>query len=155
MQIALDDTLNLAQRLESARPFAADSHFGVREFAWMSVRPAVAQEVDAALSLLQPWVAESDANLRRFASELTRPRGVWCVHLEILKSNPERGIALLTPLMADASRYVQDSVANWLNDAAKSCPDWTRKTCKDWLANNAGKATQRICQRGQRSLKPA
>lgn len=152
MQIALDETLSLTQRLEKARPFAADSHFGVREFAWMSVRNPVAAELEWALEILQAWVKEEDANLRRFASELTRPRGVWCLHLESLKANPESGLSLLEPLRADPSKYVQDSVANWLNDAAKSRPDWTRSVCARWLIESDCKATRRICLRGQRSL---
>jgi 3-methyladenine DNA glycosylase AlkC len=151
-QIALDEQLSLPQRLEKARPFAADSHFGVREFAWLSVRHAVAGDVGQALELLQPWVLEEDANLRRFASELTRPRGVWCVHLETLKADPSPGLPLLEALRTDPSKYVQDSVANWLNDAAKTQPEWTRKVCQRWLAESACKATQRICLRGQRSL---
>lgn len=152
MFAGLSPGLKLADRLQLARPFAADIHFGVREIAWLAVRDAVAAEVLLALELLQPWTNEPDANLRRFASELTRPRGVWCRHLEPLKINPALGQPLLEPLQADASRYVQDSVGNWLNDAAKSQPDWVRKLCQGWLKNSEGKATRYICLRGMRSI---
>lgn len=152
MFAGLRPNLKLADRLQLARPFAADIHFGVREIAWLTVRDAVAAEVLLALELLQPWTKEPDANLRRFASELTRPRGVWCRHLEPLKINPALGRPLLEPLQADTSRYVQDSVGNWLNDAAKSQPDWVRKLCQDWLGNSESKATRYICQRGMRSI---
>lgn len=143
---------SLATRLQQIRPFAADAHFGVREMAWMGVRQAVAAEVPQALTLLQPWTAETDPNLRRFASEVTRPRGVWCAHLEMLKHTPQAGYALLHPLRADPSRYVQDSVANWLNDAAKSQPDWVRSLCADWLLESGRPATAYICKRALRSL---
>jgi hypothetical protein len=38
----------------------------------------VGHALDEAIDLLQPWVHDGDTNIRRFASELTRPRGVWC-----------------------------------------------------------------------------
>ena len=69
------------------------------------------------------------------------------MHLEALKDNPEPGLQLIEPLRADPSRYVQNSVANRLNDAARSQPDWVR-----WLAASDGKATVHICKPGQRAL---
>jgi 3-methyladenine DNA glycosylase AlkC len=151
----LRPNLTLTERLQSARPFAADLHFAVREMAWLAVRDAVAADVPAALALLQPWSHESDPNLRRFASELTRPRGVWCVHLESLKADPAPALALLEPLHADPSRYVQNSVGNWLNDAAKSAPAWVAECSARWLEISQSKATAYICRRGLRTLKRA
>jgi 3-methyladenine DNA glycosylase AlkC len=144
--------LPLAQGLEAVRRFAADSHFGVREMAWMAVRDAVARDVDAAVVLLQPWVRDADANIRRFASELTRPRGVWCAQIETLKAQPWRGLELLTRLQADPSRYVQNSVANWLNDAARTQPDWVREVCARWLRQSGSRETAYIVKRALRSL---
>jgi 3-methyladenine DNA glycosylase AlkC len=155
MFAGLRSGLTLAERLEAARPFAADRHFAVREMAWMAVRNAVAAEVPEALTLLQVWSHENDPNLRRFASELTRPRGVWCVHLETLKADPSPALALLEPLHADPSRYVQDSVGNWLNDAAKSAPSWVQQCTRRWLEQSNSKATAYICRRGLRTLNKA
>ena len=152
MLVGIRPGQSLENRLLQIRPFAADPHFGVREMAWMAVRDAVADDVAGALTLLQPWTAEADPNLRRFASEVTRPRGVWCAHLEALKQTPEPGQALLHALRTDPSRYVQDSVANWLNDAAKSRPDWVRRVCAAWLAESNQPATAYICKRALRSL---
>jgi 3-methyladenine DNA glycosylase AlkC len=155
MQIGLDSTLTLAARLEQVRRFAADPHFGVREIAWLAVRDAVAADLEMALELLHPWVLDADPNLRRFASEVTRPRGVWCVHLDALKINPEPGLQLLEALRADPSRYVQNSVANWLNDAAKSRPDWVIERCARWQMESPEKSTDYICRRGLRTLQKA
>ena len=150
--VGLRPDVDLSDRLGRVRPHAADPHFGVREIAWLALRNAVAAEVSRALELLQPWTQESDPNLRRYASELTRPRGVWCAHLEPLKAHPEQALKLLAPLRADPSRYVQNSVANWLNDAAKTRPEWVLQVCRSWLEEAESKNTQYICKRGTRSL---
>jgi 3-methyladenine DNA glycosylase AlkC len=144
--------LPLAAQLHAVRRFAADPHFGVREMAWMAVRDEIAADVPGAVDLLRPWVADADANIRRFASEATRPRGVWCAQIELLKAEPWHGLPLLEPLRADASRYVQNSVANWLNDAAKSQPGWVREVCARWTRGRAAPATQYIARRALRSL---
>ncbi|MFC4600775.1 DNA alkylation repair protein [Cohnella hongkongensis] len=147
------DKLELERKLALIRPFAADSHFGVREIAWMAVRDSASRQLQLAIRLLGSWVRESDANLRRFAVELTRPRGVWARHIAELKINPEWGRPLLEPLKADPSKYVQDSVANWLNDAAKSQPDWVTRVCRTWMEVSDKKETKRIVARAQRNMK--
>ncbi|MDO9165093.1 MAG: DNA alkylation repair protein [Rhodoferax sp.] len=139
-------------KLHSVRRFAADRHFGVRETAWMAVRDELVAAPDSAVSLLQPWVLDRDPNIRRFASELTRPRGVWCAQIEVLKAEPWRALRLLEPLRADPSRYVQNSVANWLNDASKSQPQWVGELCERWLNESAAPQTRYIVQRALRTL---
>ncbi|RZL60908.1 MAG: DNA alkylation repair protein [Variovorax sp.] len=145
-------TLPLEAQLQSVRRFAADSHFGVREIAWMAVRDAVIAALEEALALLQPWTVDADPNIRRFASELTRPRGVWCAQIEALKTEPWRALPLLEALRADESRYVQNSVANWLNDASKTQGEWVDQLGARWLAESDTLATRYIVKRALRTL---
>ena len=142
----------LAERLARVRPFAADAHFGVRELAWLAVRPAIAAEIEAAIALLAKWSEAPDANVRRFASESTRPRGVWCAHIARLKAEPAVGLPVLEPLRADPEKYVRDSVGNWLNDAAKDQPSWVRATCARWTQESRGAETAYIAKRALRSV---
>ncbi|WP_068636679.1 HEAT repeat domain-containing protein [Thauera butanivorans] len=145
--------LALPSRLAAIRPLADDTHFGVREWAWMAVRPHLAEELDDAIAHLTKWTTEPSERLRRFASEALRPRGVWCAHIAALKRQPERALPILSPLRGDLSIYVQDSVANWLNDAGKDRPGWVRELCAQWLQGHPTAATHRICQRALRNLK--
>jgi 3-methyladenine DNA glycosylase AlkC len=146
---------HLEARLAALRPLAADPHFGVREWVWMAARPAVAKDLPAAFAALAPWVRDSDANVRRFASEVTRPRGVWCSYIKALVADPTPGLPLLAPLRTDPSRYVQDSVANWLNDAAKSQPQFVQDVVGRWLEEHPGhRATTYIARRALRSVRP-
>lgn len=149
--IAAAPDWDLPQRLNAVRPLADDAHFGVREWAWLALRPSLAAQITPGLRLLQPWTAEASAYLRRFASEATRPRGVWCAHIPALKENPAAALPLLAALRRDPSDYVQDSVANWLNDAAKSRPDWVQSVLAEWRAE--GTVAPRLLKRAARSLK--
>jgi len=152
--IALHPELGFADKFVAMRPLAADRHFGVREWAWLALRPAVVAAPFEAMDLLQEWVSEPDVNLRRFAVEITRPRGVWAKHIAPLQAVPWHGLPLLEPCRRDESRYVQDSVANWLNDAAKSQPEWVRNVCRDWFRNDPGNsACCYIVKRAQRNLR--
>jgi 3-methyladenine DNA glycosylase AlkC len=152
MSVGCAPGVTLGERLSLIRAFADDPHFAVREWAWLSLRQHVVVDLTEALSQLLPWVSDPSERVRRFASEVTRPRGVWSVHIPELKRDPGRGLCLLEPMRADDARYVQNSVGNWLNDAAKSEPEWVRSLCARWSAVDSSAAVARICRRAQRSL---
>ena len=118
----------------------------------MACRVHIAQHLDLSIEILSTWAKSEDENLRRFASEATRPRGVWCVHLQALKEQPALALPILEALQADSSRYVQNNVGNWLNDAAKSQADFVRKLCVAWQAQSPTKETSYIIKKALRSI---
>lgn len=143
---------NLKQSLNKVKPFARDDHFGVREVAWMSIREKICENPKLAISLLKTWAKEKDKNVRRFACEATRPRGVWAKHIVEFKKDPSPALPLLNCLFKDDSRYVQDSVGNWLNDSAKDRPDWVKSVVAGWKQKSDKKETDYIVRRATRSI---
>lgn len=151
--LALDEALTLPAKLQAMRPFAQDPHFGVREWAWLALRTEITKAPTEAIEALVPFATDGSQYLRRFACEAIRPRGVWATHIKLLKETPEHGLQILGPLRADPSRYVQDSVANWLNDAWKSHPTWVETLCAQWTDESPKDATAYIVKRALRNKK--
>ena len=149
------DGMPLHDRLNAIKRFADDPHFGVREWAWLAIRPHLAAELDAAIGQLSAWSTHQSERIRRFACEATRPRGVWSAHIAELKTMPQRAIPVLEPLRADPSAYVRDSVGNWLNDASKDQPDWVMALCRRWSEESPTRETAHICRRALRSIRSA
>ena len=129
--LGLDSSTSLEDKLLRIWPLADDPHFGVREWAWLALRPAISLDIRKSIQLLLPWTTNESENIRRFAIESTRPRGVWAKHIQALKTQPAIGEPLLDQVMQDNARYVQNSCANWLNDAAKSDAQWVASYCEN------------------------
>lgn len=153
--IALNQTLSLEEKLQESEQLIADKHFGVREVVWIALRPEIDQNLESAIPFLKRWTNNEDENVRRFTTEATRPRGVWCKHIEKLKETPEIALPILDPLKADPSKYVQDSVGNWLNDASKTKPDFVLELCEKWQKESPTKHTERIIKKARRTIDKA
>lgn len=153
--VAGTSDLTFAQRMSALEPLAADPHFGVREMAWMGMRPAIDKELELAIELLAAWTTREHEGLRRCASEATRPCGVWCSHLTRLKKEPKLALAILEPLRSDVHKYVRDSVGNWLNDASKSQPAWVQSLCRRWQRESKTPATAYIVGKALRTIREA
>ncbi len=141
-----------ARKLAWIKLFADDAHSGLREIAWLALRADVVRDPVSAIKCLVPWTGSRNERLRRYASEITRPCGVWCSHIPMLKDQPELGLPILEPLFADASKYVKNSVGNWLNDGSKSQPGWVQATVISWLKRSDSLDTQYIAKRALRTI---
>ena len=151
--IGLHPGLSLAEKFELIRPYAGDTNMAVPEIAWLALRETFIENLTETLVILQPFVTDPDNHIRRFASELTRPRGVWCRHVQALKDDPSPGMSLLEPLKSDPSNYVRLSVGNWLNDASKSAPGPVTEICARWEEESPTKETAHITKRALRTLR--
>ncbi|MEM8765364.1 MAG: DNA alkylation repair protein [Bacteroidota bacterium] len=150
--IGLNERLSIREKLEQSRELVADHHFGVREVVWMALRPEIEENLEVALSILNNWTSDPDENIRRFTTEATRPRGVWCKHIDQLKEHPELALLILENLKSDSSKYVQDSVGNWLNDSSKTRPDFVMELTEKWQSEAPSKETQKIIKRARRTI---
>lgn len=150
--ISKNQGLSIAEKLNQSQRLIADNHFGVREVVWMALRPEIEQNLEEAIQLLSHWTKSENEYIRRFTTESTRPRGVWCKHIDALKNNPERALPILENLKSDPSKYVQDSVGNWLNDASKTKPDFVINLCETWKKESPTKETQKIIKRARRTI---
>jgi 3-methyladenine DNA glycosylase AlkC len=147
-----EQKLSFPEKLNLIKPLADDPNSGVREWAWMVLRADFTQELTKSIKLLSRWTEESSDNIRRFASELSRPRGLWCSHIKELRKEPWLGLDIIEPLRSDKAKYVQLSVGNWLNDAGKDHPDWVKDLCRDWSNQSTTPYTEKICKRAMRNL---
>ncbi|MEM6633689.1 MAG: DNA alkylation repair protein [Bacteroidota bacterium] len=138
--------------LPAMKRFAADRHFGVREVVIFAVKEKLIQDLDKAVEILANWTSSEDENVRRFVAETLRPVGVWVKKVAEFQQHPQKGLALIEPLKADPSKYVQNAVANWLNDASKSQPGWVKEVCTRWTKESDSKATKYIVKRGLRTV---
>ena len=144
--------MEIADKLNQIKPLVADNHFGVREVVWMAIRPEIEKKLSKTIKFLVNWTEDENENIRRFTTEATRPRGVWCKHIDALKKRPELALPILENLKSDPSKYVQDSVGNWLNDAGKSKPSFVINLCKKWSKASPTKETEKIIKRAKRTI---
>lgn len=143
---------NTEELLKNMKSYAADGHFGVREVVIFSSKEQLTMDLVNSINLLKKWCASKEENVRRYVAEVLRPNGVWTKKVDALHQNPELGLPLINPLKSDSSKYVQNSVANWLNDASKSNPDWVTKLCEKWKSQSQSKETAYIIKRAMRTI---
>lgn len=112
--------------MEALKFFTA---FGSSEFA---IREFLRRDPKRTLAVMKTWARDENDNVRRLASEGSRPRLPWSFRLDALMSDPEMAAPILEKLKADDSLYVRKSVANHLNDITKLHPDWVMTRLEGW-----------------------
>lgn len=128
---ALPGILAVRHGLETHRDRALDLLYEATKRFSMEfyIRPFLNRWPEETLGRLDSWARDDNYHVRRLVSEGTRPRLPWAksVTLETAQRVP-----FLEDLHADDSRYVTRSVANHLNDIAKTEPDVVIGLLQDW-----------------------
>lgn len=109
-----------------------------------AIRPLIARDPQRALATIAGWVSDPDVNVRRLASEGTRPRLPWGLRLQAFVEDPQPLLPLLTALRDDPELYVRRSVANSLNDIAKDHPDWVAELAGHWMEGATAERAQLV-----------
>ncbi|WP_210590652.1 DNA alkylation repair protein [Streptomyces sp. GESEQ-35] len=116
-----------------------------------ALRTLLNHDLDQALKVIASWTCSDDVDVRRLASEGTRPYLPWAVRVPAILNMPESTLPLLNALYRDDSEYVRRSVANHLNDLSRHAPDLVVETATAWLAR-PDDHTPRLVRHGLRGL---
>ncbi len=122
-----------------------------RASAEFAIRTLLLRDQAAVLAVLQRWVHDPSAAVRRLVSEGTRPRLPWGEQLRALREDPHPMLPLLQALRDDPSESVRRSVANHLNDIGKDHPDLLAELAQQWLVG-APESRVRLLRHACRSL---
>ena len=84
-----------------------------------TIRPFLTNYPEKTLAQMKVWSGHENRHVRRLATEGVRPRLPWASKLQAFIDDPMPIIPILETLKDDPSKYVQNSVANNLNDIMK------------------------------------
>ncbi|MFS8198391.1 DNA alkylation repair protein [Streptomyces sp. CWNU-52B] len=117
-----------------------------------AIRTLLRHDLDRALGIIVgEWTGSADADVRRLASEGTRPYLPWAVRVPDIMARPGATVPVLDALYRDESEYVRRSVANHLNDLSRDHPELVVDTARRWL-DRPGDTTERLVRHGLRTL---
>ncbi|MEX2379393.1 MAG: DNA alkylation repair protein [Vicingaceae bacterium] len=141
LQYGIEHPKNSLQAMEEITQFVSC------EFA---IRPFLEQYPKESFKKMIQWSKHPEANVRRLASEGSRPRLPWAAALTSLKKDPRPLLPILENLKDDSSLYVRKSVANNLNDISKDHPQLFIELIHEWKSNSANR--QWILKHASRTL---
>ncbi|WP_053385410.1 hypothetical protein [Leucobacter celer] len=119
-RVAFDDAMSVLRELTPR--FTS-------EFA---IRPMLLHDLDRALGSMTEWTRDADWNVRRLASEGSRPLLPWGERIPALVADPEPSRPILDALYDDPSDSVRRSVANHLNDHSRAHTAFSLETVRGW-----------------------
>ena len=139
---AVPGVLAVRHGLEDHRARALDLlHAATQRFSMeFYIRPFLNRWPAETLARLEQWAGDESYHVRRLVSEGTRPKLPWArmVDLTLAQTLP-----LLDRLQGDGTRFVTRSVANHLNDVAKSDPGAVLERLEAWEAVGTQAARER------------
>lgn len=141
------ETYGLEELECAAAAFENITQFISCEFA---VRPFIIRYGDQMITKMIQWSLHKNENVRRLATEGSRPRLPWAMAIPFLKKNPSSILPLLENLKDDPSETVRRSVANNLNDISKDNPLLIIDLVKKWSGRSM--QTDALLKHGCRTL---
>jgi len=109
-----------------------------------AVRPLIKHYPEETMDFLLQCTQHENVDIRRWASEGTRPRLPWGEHLQKFIQNPEATKDILEALKFDTELFVRKSVANHLNDISKDHPDYVIQLLNRWQKQAQGEDQKKI-----------
>jgi 3-methyladenine DNA glycosylase AlkC len=100
------------------------------------VRPYLLKYPDRMIKQMLCWSEHDHPQVRRLASEGSRPRLPWAMAIPYLKEDPGPIVPILDRLKNDEAETVRRSVANSLNDIAKDNPKVTVELSQKWIGKS-------------------
>ncbi|QIM16330.1 DNA alkylation repair protein [Leucobacter insecticola] len=116
-----------------------------------SVRPLLLHNLSRGLRHMTEWTGDPDWNVRRLASEGSRPLLPWGERLPVLVTDPSPTLPILNALYDDPEESVRRSVANHLNDHSRTHPELTVLTVRGWQ-RSGGEHVARTSRHALRTL---
>ncbi|WP_299625703.1 DNA alkylation repair protein [uncultured Tateyamaria sp.] len=119
---AVPGVLAVRHGLEAHRDRALDLlHAATQRFSMeFYIRPFLNRWPKETLARLEAWAGDDNYHVRRLVSEGTRPKLPWARKVDLTLAQT---LPLLDRLQGDSTRFVTRSVANHLNDIAKTDPE--------------------------------
>lgn len=116
-----------------------------------AVRPFLIAEPERVIERLMTLTDHPSPHVRRWCSEGVRPRLPWGQRVHALEKDPSPILPLLEALKDDPEEYVRRSVANTLNDIAKSKPALVVSIAERWWKGGS-KDRRRLVRHALRTL---
>jgi 3-methyladenine DNA glycosylase AlkC len=122
------DTFSIAEPLVVV--WATNPKWEVREMACEPIINLLQKSPKIILPKLLEWASSADENLRRLATESSRPRAQIKWLRDPTKNQPI--LDLLSHVRSDPSEYVRKSVGNNIKDLSKYMPERVLTLCEAW-----------------------
>ena len=141
------ETYGLANYENALKALEHVTSYTTGEFA---IRPFLLHYYEPTLTQMFRWSRHEKYQVRRLASEGSRPRLPWAMAIPALKKDPTPVLPILENLKNDPNEIVRRSVANNLNDIAKNHPTLVLQMATQW--KGLSKETDALIKHGCRTL---